>query len=54
MLTALHIFLLFPSSEKPFDQMGTIEAHFITGSGKRMVRWRKYDGSLHTSPEPME
>ncbi|XP_061099638.1 ankyrin repeat and SOCS box protein 2-like [Conger conger] len=43
-----------PPSEKPFDKMGTIEAHFTTGSGRRMVRWRKYDGSLHVSPEPVE
>ncbi|KAG5846906.1 hypothetical protein ANANG_G00119940 [Anguilla anguilla] len=43
-----------PPSEKAYDKMGNIEAHFVTGSGKRMVRWRKYDGSLHVSPEPVE
>ncbi|KAJ8349089.1 hypothetical protein SKAU_G00276780 [Synaphobranchus kaupii] len=43
-----------PPSEKPYEKMGTIEAHFVTGSGRRMVRWRKHDGSLQVSPEPVE
>ncbi|XP_051500706.1 ankyrin repeat and SOCS box protein 2-like isoform X2 [Myxocyprinus asiaticus] len=30
------------------------ESHFITGYGKRMVAYRRYDGSIQVTPEPEE
>ncbi|XP_044025682.1 ankyrin repeat and SOCS box protein 2 isoform X3 [Siniperca chuatsi] len=46
-----------PPSEKPPDPRtfdGTV-SHFMTGSGKRMVAYRRADGNLvHIAPEPEE
>ncbi|XP_074471690.1 ankyrin repeat and SOCS box protein 2-like isoform X2 [Sebastes fasciatus] len=46
-----------PPSEEPPDPKtfdGTI-SRYITGSGKRMVAYRKHDGTVvHTAPEPEE
>ncbi|XP_051511491.1 ankyrin repeat and SOCS box protein 2-like isoform X2 [Myxocyprinus asiaticus] len=30
------------------------ESHFITGNGKRMVAYRRHDGSMQVTPEPEE
>ncbi|XP_036406530.1 ankyrin repeat and SOCS box protein 2-like isoform X2 [Megalops cyprinoides] len=43
-----------PPRENTPVKIENIEAHFVTGSGKRMVRYRRYDGSLQVAPEPLE
>ncbi|KAJ8409062.1 hypothetical protein AAFF_G00240830 [Aldrovandia affinis] len=43
-----------PQRELPCEKIENIEAHFVTGSGKRMIRWRRYDGSLQVAPEPTD
>ncbi|KAM6954028.1 ankyrin repeat and SOCS box protein 2-like [Aplochiton taeniatus] len=43
--------MLLSCLRKTFE--GTV-SHFITGNGKRMVAYRRDDGSLHVAPEPKE
>ncbi|XP_056115958.1 ankyrin repeat and SOCS box protein 2 isoform X3 [Rhinichthys klamathensis goyatoka] len=43
-----------PPSEKINPQGVCSVSHFVTGSGKRMVAYRRYDGTMEVAPEPEE